>query len=167
MVIAGRHGQVLKQQGSVPQGSRAVIIVDQEVPAAVTDDAWKHHEAYLVHPDRDPVLGHFSQFPGDARAALAPFLAHQHLQSGLLAEEYKWILLGDDDTLWFMPGVLKLLQSFDHNLPYVITDEMFWHTWGDPAPERFHEDGPPRCLPCHFNMSGMLCATADFFLSYC
>ena len=108
------------------QGTRAVIVVDKEVPAALASDAWKHHEAYLVHPDRDPATGHFSQFPGDARAALAPFLAHQHLQpgSGHHTEEYEWILLGDDDTLWFMGGVLTLLQAFDHNVPSVITGEM-------------------------------------------
>ncbi|KAK9838036.1 hypothetical protein WJX74_010127 [Apatococcus lobatus] len=147
------------------KGTRAVIVVDKEVPAAVASDAWKHHEAYLVHPDRDPAKGHFSQFSGDAHAAIAPLLAHQQLESGSghPAEEYKWILLGDDDTLWFMGGVLKLLQTFDHNLPYAVTDEMFWHTWGDPAAERFHEDGPPRCLPCHFNASAYKTDPAALF----
>ena len=142
-----------------------MITVNEAVSASVAAEAQRHDETYLVHPDRDPEMGRFSQFPGDARAALAPILAHQHLRAELAHPTsreqrrpgYKWILFGDDDTLWFMEGVLQLLQTFDHNLPYVITDEIFWHTWGEAAAERFHEDGPPCCLPCQFNSSGAHC----------
>ena len=35
--------------------------------------------------------------------------------------DYKWILYGDDDTFFFVDGVLELLQDFDHSLPYFIT----------------------------------------------
>ena len=35
--------------------------------------------------------------------------------------EYKWILYGDDDTFFFVDGVLELLQDFDPSLPYFIT----------------------------------------------
>ncbi len=139
------------------QGTRAIITLDQSPSEAVVEEGQRHQETYLVHADRDSALGHFSQFPGDARVALAPFLAHRHLEPDPAEPnaDYKWVLSGDDDTLWFMDGVSKLLQTFDHNMPYAITDEIFWHSWGDAAPDRFHEDGPPRCLPCHFNVSGM------------
>ena len=35
--------------------------------------------------------------------------------------DYKWILYGDDDTFFFVDGVLELLQDFDPSLPYFIT----------------------------------------------
>ena len=138
------------------QGIRAAIAVDQPASEAVATEGKKHRETYFVHADRDHELGHFTQFPGDARAALAPFLAHRHLEPDPTqpSTAYKWILFGDDDTLWFMEGVLNLLQTFDHDMPLAITDEIFWHSWGDATAPRFHEDGPPRCLPCHFNQSG-------------
>ncbi len=28
------------------------------------------------------------------------------------------MLMGDDDTMFFIPGVLKLLQEYDHEMPY-------------------------------------------------
>ena len=31
------------------------------------------------------------------------------------------MLYGDDDTLWFMGGVLDLLKDLDPQMPYVIT----------------------------------------------
>ena len=34
---------------------------------------------------------------------------------------YKWMLYGDDDTLWFVGGVLDLLKDLDPEMPYVIT----------------------------------------------
>ena len=37
--------------------------------------------------------------------------------------DYKWILYGDDDTFFFVDGVLELLQDFDPSLPYFITGE--------------------------------------------
>ena len=35
--------------------------------------------------------------------------------------KYKWMLYGDDDTLWFTGGVLDLLKDLDPDMPYVIT----------------------------------------------
>ncbi len=31
------------------------------------------------------------------------------------------MLYGDDDTLWFVGGVLDLLKDLDPDMPYVIT----------------------------------------------
>ena len=45
-----------------------------------------------------------------------PFLAHEHF-----GETYKWLLYGDDDTVWFVDGVLDLLSNLDPNTPYFIT----------------------------------------------
>ncbi|KAG2491057.1 hypothetical protein HYH03_010503 [Edaphochlamys debaryana] len=78
---------------------------------------------------------------GDTRAAVTPFLAHKHF-----GETYKWMLYGDDDTLFYMPGVLKLLAHFDPNQPLAITDNL-WYYSAHPTPYA------PRCLPCGFNLS--------------
>ena len=42
--------------------------------------------------------------------------------------DYKWILYGDDDTFFFVDGVLELLQDFDPSLPYFITGMGFAQT---------------------------------------
>ena len=39
----------------------------------------------------------------------------------VFGDTYKWLLYGDDDTMWFIEGVLKLAQTLDHELPYFIT----------------------------------------------
>lgn len=39
--------------------------------------------------------------------------------------KYKWMLYGDDDTLWFTGGVLDLLKDLDPDMPYVITGMPF------------------------------------------
>ncbi|KAK9855489.1 hypothetical protein WJX84_001224 [Apatococcus fuscideae] len=131
------------------KGVRAVISQNQEVPDDLKEEGGRYQETYLHYPDRGPEAAGFSQYPGDARAALAPFLAARHV--GL--DNFKWIMFGDDDTIWFWEGMLRLLEPFDHNTPYIITDGAYWHNWGRPAAPNFDEDGPPRCLPCHFNQT--------------
>lgn len=34
---------------------------------------------------------------------------------------YKWILYGDDDTVWFVGGVLDLVKDLDPEIPYIVT----------------------------------------------
>lgn len=34
---------------------------------------------------------------------------------------YKWMLYGDDDTMWFVGGVLDVLKDLDPEMPYIIT----------------------------------------------
>lgn len=43
---------------------------------------------------------------GNTRWAFAPFLAHAHYGGS-----YKWLLLGDDNTLWFMPGMCVFIAA--------------------------------------------------------
>jgi len=45
-----------------------------------------------------------------------PFVAHKQL-----GDTYKWLLYGDDDTVWFMDGVLKFLEDLDPDMPYFIS----------------------------------------------
>ena len=39
----------------------------------------------------------------------------------MFGDSYKWLLYGDDDTMWFIEGVLKYVQTLDHDLPYFVT----------------------------------------------
>ena len=55
---------------------------------------------------------------GDTRAAIVPFLAHKQL-----GDTYKWLLYGDDDTVWFMDGVLDVLSDLDPDTPYFISGQ--------------------------------------------
>lgn len=43
-----------------------------------------------------------------------------------LGETYRWMLYGDDDTLFFVDAVLDLLQPFDPELPYAISDNIWF-----------------------------------------
>ena len=52
---------------------------------------------------------------------MAPFLANNSLG----ANSYKWMLYGDDDTVFYLDNVLRMLQPLDHTMPYFITD----HIW--------------------------------------
>ena len=60
---------------------------------------------------------------GDSRAALAPVLAHKALAPG----SFKWMLFGDDDTIFFVNSVLEFLQDFDPDLPYFISGGALVH----------------------------------------
>ncbi|KAK9867583.1 hypothetical protein WJX84_007677 [Apatococcus fuscideae] len=82
--------------------------------------------------------------PGDSRAALAPFQAHQ-----AFGDTYKWMLYGDDDTMFFVEGVQNLVKDLDPDMPYFITDHLWWSSvkgtvGSHPNPEA------PRCLPCNY-----------------
>ena len=66
-------------------------------------------------------------------------------------ESYKWLLYGDDDTVFFPEAARQLLARFDPDLPYAITDNMwFEESLVAQPPFRHPAAGAPRCLPCHF-----------------
>ena len=52
---------------------------------------------------------------------MAPFLANH--SSG--ADSYKWMLYGDDDTVFYLDNVMRMLEGLNHTMPYFITD----HIW--------------------------------------
>ena len=51
---------------------------------------------------------------------MTPFLSNQSLG----VDSYKWILFGEDDTVFFISNAMKLLEHLDHNLPYFLTDNI-------------------------------------------
>ena len=49
--------------------------------------------------------------------------------------QFKWILYGDDDTLFAIDNVLAMVNRFDHNQPYFLADNIWFPEWdGTPAP---------------------------------
>ncbi|KAG2432056.1 hypothetical protein HYH02_013126 [Chlamydomonas schloesseri] len=118
--------------GSTPV--RAVFVLNESRLAAELQHTYgrSHNETYLAWPDRPD-----RRRPGDARVALAPWLA-----AGELKYSFKWMLFGDDDTLFFLDGVKDVLRDYDPELPYIITDS-FWHR------DKQYMQEAPRCLPCH------------------
>ena len=41
-------------------------------------------------------------------------------------DSFKWILYGDDDTVFFIDGALKMLENLDHNMPYLLSDDVWF-----------------------------------------
>ena len=65
------------------------------------------------------------------RAGVTPFLA-AHLRG---YNNFKWMLYGDDDTVFFIDNALDMLEGLDHNMPYFLTD----HLW---FPDQYGENCP-------------------------
>lgn len=56
------------------------------------------------------------------RAGVTPFLA-AHLHG---YKNFKWMLYGDDDTVFFIDNALDMLEGLDHNMPYFLTDHLWF-----------------------------------------
>ena len=41
-------------------------------------------------------------------------------------DSFKWILYGDDDTVFFVDGALDMLQDLDYNMPYLLSDDVWF-----------------------------------------
>eukprot|EP00798_Chlamydomonas_sp_ICE-L_P023136 gene23136-30340_t len=118
------------------QGIRTLIAIngsDEDAKKLTDKYSEEHNEVYIAAPDDgegywgDREHGHY---PGDPRAAYAPVLAHRYFKGN-----YKWMLHGDDDTLFFLHAAKTLLKDYDHNTIHAITDRI---------------DGA-RCVPCFFD----------------
>ncbi len=55
------------------------------------------------------------------QAGLLRHLMSSDCQLQAFEGSYEWMLYGHDDTLFFVEGILDLLQDFDPALPYIIT----------------------------------------------
>eukprot|EP00891_Asterochloris_glomerata_P003450 jgi/Astpho2/3450/Aster-07048 len=130
------------------QGLRTVIITDsEELGTQHLHDAAKHRELWLFYPDDNPVRSYLA---GDSRAAVAPFLAHARLHH----DSYKWMLFGDDDTVFFIDNIADFLSDFDPQIPYFISDNNWWSDHGHQVDKGFHPHPfSPRCRPCHSNLT--------------
>ncbi|DBB16076.1 TPA: hypothetical protein ACH3X3_003441 [Trebouxia sp. C0006] len=137
-----RHFPIVEASKAWRKEMRTFVALANETVASGYAHFEDSSEVWGYYPDDEPLKG---LHPGDSRAALTPFMAHEAFEG-----DYKWILYGDDDTFFFVDGVLELLQDFDPSLPYFITDH-YW--WGDELNEsmNYHpHERAPRCLPCHW-----------------
>ena len=48
------------------------------------------------------------------------FLANQSVG----VDSYKWMLIGEDDTVFFVDNAMKLLQHLDHNVLYFLSNNI-------------------------------------------
>ncbi|KAG2444110.1 hypothetical protein HYH02_009052 [Chlamydomonas schloesseri] len=82
----------------------------------------------------------------DAVAAKSQEGASKEQKAAVVPEKdpFQWMLLGDDDTLFFMRGVKALLRDYDPQLPYFISDSMYVGS-RSPQPGVWEM----RCYPCH------------------
>ena len=102
------------------QGMRTFVAGNSPAPDVLVQAGKKHNETWSYYPDDVPLR---SLYGGDTRAALVPYLAH-----AAFGDTYKWLLYGDDDTVWFPESVMKLLEDFDPDLPYFITGKSTTYT---------------------------------------
>ncbi|KAK9848859.1 hypothetical protein WJX84_012447 [Apatococcus fuscideae] len=134
LVFASRHWR---------KGVRTFIANNNPVDPEQVEAGKEFNETWSYYPDDVPLR---SLYGGDSRAALVPFLAHTQLQ-----DTYKWLLYGDDDTVWFLEGVMSMLEDLDPDMPYFITDHMWWSN--TPGRASHPNRQAPRCLPCNFDKS--------------
>ncbi len=113
--------QTSRQAAPMPllQGIKAVYVAELPATNERIAEGRQHNEFWGDYPDIwDEPWGRVHR-PFDSRAAMAPFVAHQLLKRE--GVDYKWLLYGDDDTMWFLSAVADLLRDYDSDLPYFIS----------------------------------------------
>ncbi|MEW5297960.1 MAG: hypothetical protein WDW36_001133 [Sanguina aurantia] len=141
-------------------GSRAW---SRGIPTVFSSDSLSHQlppslrstllpsEQLVTYPDSPtPTPG----TPADRRWAMTPLLAWRALQDAhpsvapqkpssvaTAATGFQWMLFGDDDTVFLIPGVQNLLQQLDPSHPYFLTDALL-------CPPTFPDCRHLVCPPC-------------------
>lgn len=110
------------------EGMQAHIVLEKPLDTQLASKGLlkgrkKYRETYGSYPDAH--ASHVWSQPGDARAAVAAFAANQTISM----DKYKWILYGDDDTVWVPENVLKMLNGLDHTMPYFLSDHIWFPEW--------------------------------------
>ena len=53
--------------------------------------------------------------------------------------EWKWMLYGDDDTVFFLDNVVALLETLDWRQPYLLSDSLWWPEGGSGTEIFYHK----------------------------
>ena len=85
------------------------------------EGATLHNEVFGVCPDQAVTDAKWHK-AGDLRATVAPFLANMTIGP----DNFKWMLFGDDDTVFLIDNVLNLLPHLDPTVPYFMTDHLWY-----------------------------------------
>lgn len=80
-----------------------------------------HNEVFGVCPDQLVSDAKWHK-AGDLRATVTPFLANMTIGP----DNFKWMLFGDDDTVFLIDNVLNLLPHLDPAVPYFMTDHLWY-----------------------------------------
>ncbi|KAK9815274.1 hypothetical protein WJX72_000949 [[Myrmecia] bisecta] len=137
------HSVIVAAGRSWRQGIRAFIASDAELSDEQKAERRAFNETWCNYPNDEPLR---SYYPGDSRAALVPFLAHRHF-----GETYKWMLYGDDDTMWFLNAASTMVHGLDPEVPYFLTDHMWWGGWKEHDDTRKAHSAAPLCVPCGYH----------------
>eukprot|EP00891_Asterochloris_glomerata_P002921 jgi/Astpho2/2921/Aster-01068 len=127
------------------RGVRTVVVSDGLLPPKLQAKTVLYREAWRQFRDIQKSNLTVGPQPGDLRAAMAPFIAAKAAGP----ENFKWMMFGDDDTVFFVDNVLQLVENLDHELPYVLTDALWFPEGGNGTKAHPNRDAP-RCLPCGF-----------------
>ncbi|KAK9797832.1 hypothetical protein WJX73_005489 [Symbiochloris irregularis] len=121
------------------QGVPTFIVTDK-LPFKEQEFAWLGSERWGI-TYRQPTDSY------ERRAAIAPFLANNTVGY----DSYKWILYGDDDTVFVIDNIIKVLSTLDFSQPYLISDALWWPENGKSDRKKIHANrDAPRCLPCNY-----------------
>lgn len=133
------------------QGVRTFVAFEEEIDLATAPRVFRegpthHNEVFGVCPDQlvsDPKW----HKAGDLRATVTPFLANMTIGP----DNFKWMLFGDDDTVFLIDNVLNLLPHLDPTVPYFMTDHLWYPETVDGQELHTHANRrAPRCLPCNY-----------------
>eukprot|EP00798_Chlamydomonas_sp_ICE-L_P003746 gene3746-13806_t len=116
------------------QGIRTLVAIngsDEMAKRLTKEYSNEHNEFYVAAPD-----------DGEGYWAYGPVLAHRYFKG-----DYKWMLHGDDDTIFFLHAVKTLLKDYDHQTIHAISaPQSPKHL--SPFPDRTFF---ATCVPCFFN----------------
>ncbi|DBB16176.1 TPA: hypothetical protein ACH3X3_015173 [Trebouxia sp. C0006] len=149
LTSAAARQSMIQAERSWRKGVRTHISLDVANPSGPLFQVGRkvHNESFGYYRDLKSNMTVSS--PDALRAAMTPFLANQSLG----VDSYKWILFGEDDTVFFISNAMKLLEHLDHNLPYLLTDNIQYpqqHINGEQYVAMNPNPRGPRCLPCNY-----------------
>ncbi|KAK9816501.1 hypothetical protein WJX72_001161 [[Myrmecia] bisecta] len=127
------------------RGIRTFVLADKPLSPTLMDKARLHRETWSTYRDIETPGLTIGPRSGDLRAAMVPFVANFTFG----ANSYKWMLYGDDDTVFFIDNILAVLNTMDHTVPYLISDAL-WFPEGGNGTKLHPNREAPRCLPCKY-----------------
>ncbi|KAL4420943.1 hypothetical protein ABPG77_004572 [Micractinium sp. CCAP 211/92] len=141
-----RHDLVKAMRGW-RRGIRTLVLTNAtgELLAREQQEGLRYNEVWQHYQDFSNIS---TGKPGDVRAAVTPAYVRS-----TLGTNFKWLIYGDDDVVFFWPGLLRMLRGLDHRDPYFLTDNYF-----SQYPDGLlHQRKPaqPRCVPCTLDATGL------------
>ena len=103
-----------------PQTMQSQSPMSKQKPAS-SQEGSKYNEVYGLCPDQVVSDTRWHK-AGDLRATVTPFLANLTIGS----DNFKWMLFGDDDTVFLIDNVLNLIPHLDPMVPYYMTDHLWY-----------------------------------------